>query len=444
VRKIFIAFCTASREKMSLFNLIDFGPAVSVNQVEPTNPQAAMLLTKLDGADIRSCDGTSPRAVAAFLESLEKLIIQRPKMPVPELIRMAIYKCSGHAYRVVRNLDPETTSLATFRTALELGCGVCYDINTAEANFSSCRQEPNEQTSAYYQRLSACLRELELCGETIEGETDEVRQRRYEARLSRTFEAGLRQHLATAVRASRVTTMAEKLQVALREEAAFKAVPRDDKTEMIAAVVEGLKNTFLTQPGSGAHSGGHLQQLQQQQYDLQSQQGAAGPHNQYEVKLNHHEVNYNQYGGPGGPPIHQGPQQYFQPQQQFGGQRHQGGHNQRHYGGHNQRQYGGQNQRQFGAPNQQYPPRQRTPIQDVVCYTCHQKGHYARNCDMSNCTYCGSSGHSVKACPTLPCSICKQVGHTYDRCPKALPPPAGPQAPPPANGQRSITYYSKN
>lgn len=409
-------------------DLLDFGMEEgahlvgSIDQGPPAqaDPTANALLLAFNNMGLREYDGDERnQSLHAFLESIERVRFSRPNITEKDLVNYAMGKCSGHAYRVLKDAKDSITTMAQLKDALLLGCGVYDNPEIHEYQLATCKQEKGEGVAAFYRRLCKIQQCYENSREALQ-ETEDQRKARQDEDKAKYLKRGLRAPIKDEVRRQGLKTTAAILKFALQEEIFGSAGPATAE-DIVAAIVPALKTMLprgeaapndqfdaaaiaaIQQPRAQAPWQTKLpasQQLQQAQFPSYAQNGA--PLQQALLP------GYAQNSVPPQlAPLPGYPQNGFQQQQLQG----------RGYApvwqAPGQQTYGGQWQQQGMGQS-----RGRGTRAGVVCFACNKPGHYKSQCKARYpCAYCGQKGHGVNSCPHVPCTQCKATGHPLKACP---------------------------
>jgi hypothetical protein len=343
--------------------------------------QSKLALFSLIGLNIREYNGDEKnQPLHVFLENIEKVRISRPAITEEELVRLAISKCTGHAFGVVRHILPSISSLEQLEKALQLGCGVYDNPDVYEMKLLTCNQARDETVNEYYRRICKIQGKLERCRETPK-ETDTESRRRRDEEKAKVMKRGLLPRYRDEVRRRELKDVDLILKFALQEETFS---PVDQKVEeMVAELLPMLKKKLT------------FQQLDPRERSLSVAAVPfypSGQHHQQVAFQEHWQQRQSEHGVLGQFQHGEFPQQSswdVAPFQQKTGQP----------------SYNMRNLYQHHSTN------------TTFCYNCYKPGHYKSNCRAPLCcSYCGKSEHIIYNCPAMPCTKCKLYGHTPRNC----------------------------
>lgn len=391
-------------------DLLDFGMedgahlVGSIDQGPPAqaDPTANALLLAFNNMGLREYDGDERnQSLHAFLESIERVRYSRPSITEKDLVSYAMGKCSGHAYRVLKDNKDSITTMAQLKEALLLGCGVYDNPEIHEYQLATCKQDKGEGVAAFYRRLCKIQQRYENSREALQ-ETEDQRKARQDEEKAKYLKRGLRAPIKDEVRRQGLKDTAAILKFALQEEIFGSAAPATAE-DIVAAIVPALK-TMLPRGEAAPNV----------QFDVEAVAAYQQPRAQapWQTKLPALQQQPQQAQFPSyaqnGVPLQQAPlpgyaQNGFQ-QQQLQGQGYAPV-----WQAPGQQAFGGQWQQQG---------RGRGTRPGVVCFACNKPGHYKSQCKARYpCAYCGQRGHGVNSCPHVPCTQCKATGHPLKACP---------------------------
>lgn len=347
---------------------------------------ANMSLFSLIGLGIKEYNGEDEhQPLHAFLESIEKVRISRPATTEAELVRLAVSKCTGHAFGVVRNSYSSFTSLEQLERALQVGCGVYDNPDACEMQLLTCKQERNESVNEYYRRICMIQQKFER-SQVAPAETNEEKRLRTEEVRAKVLKRGLLPRYRDEIRRKDIKEVDMILQFALQEE--FHSSSGDQKLEeMVAALLPMLEKKLTLQKQLVTRdrslsiaavpfhpSGEHHQQVAFQDH-WQQQQSEHGALKQVQRGDNQQSSNWELAP--------------FQRSQQ---------------------------RNSMDTYNRNNNFNQQLPS-EIFCYNCNKPGHYKSRCLAPvSCQYCGASEHSIYWCPKIPCTACNSLGHTPRHC----------------------------
>jgi hypothetical protein len=389
----------------SIQNLIDLsaGPTTAgqliasvdggaTEQQLPTGPGEQLnsnhsVLFNLAGLSIREYDGDERhQPLDIFMENIERVQLTRPNITDEELVRLAVSKCTGHAYKIIKKVAKGITTLAALGEALRLGCCIYDNPETYETQLATCKQEKNESVRDFYRRICAIQDNLQRCNKkTSETEADLLlRQREEQAKVLR---RGLLSPIKDFVRRLNIQDVDSILKYAMEDESCAPAQAATTE-EMVAAILPVLENKF--------------DQLSLKITEA-AQPAPAAPVTQFQVAAvpQHMQQQTHQFQPTGyGQMWQQQPQQMQHPPQQLPLFHPQG----------QQQNVTGQKQAYKGKTI-------KKGEKQIVCFNCQKPGHYKTDCrGPFACSYCGQKGHGVTTCPQVPCTLCSGYGHTPARC----------------------------
>lgn len=322
------------------------------------------LLVSIERTNIKEYNGNEKhQPLHVFLESIERIRLGRPSITDEELLGLAISKCSGHAYGVIRSATTTITSIEELEKILQLGCGVYDNPEVYEIKLITCKQEQNESVNDFHRRICSIQNKLERCRETELGESEAEKKTRMEEEKAKVLKRGLLPRYKDEIRRKEIKGANQILKFALQEEMFLS--PTEKANEELVNAIWPMLQTKLTMHG------------QQQQVDAVNS-GLSVAAVSFQPGANHH---------PGALVGH------WQQQQQ-------------------QRQTS-HKQDSYKKNMNQYLPTNNT----IRCYNCNQTGHFSSNCATpSLCWYCGVSEHNMHECPSIPCTRCNSFGHTPRTC----------------------------
>jgi Zinc knuckle len=369
-------------------------PTGAGEQLNSTNS----VLFNLAGLSIREYDGNEKhQSLDAFMENIERVHLSRPKITEEELIRLAVSKCTGHAYKIIRKIAKSITTLEDLREALRLGCCIYDNPENYETQLATCKQEKNETVSDFYRRICEIQENLQRCSKkTSETETEQLLRHREEQ--AKVLRRGLLSPIKDFVRRLNIQDVDSILKYAMEDESCAPAQAATT-AEMVAAILPVLENKFdqLTLQVTQAAQAVPAAPV------TQFQAMPAAPVNQFQVAAVPQQMQQqtHQFQPSGYGQMWQQPPQLmqhppmslplFHPQ----GQQQDG----KGYG----QTYKGKNNKKGDK--------------QIVCFNCQKPGHYKTDCrGPFACSYCGQKGHGVTTCPQVPCTLCSGYGHTPARC----------------------------
>lgn len=386
------------------------------DQAPPKDSGAAGLVRHLSTIQIPSFDGKKNHlSLDAFFEEIEKHQLTHPEISEEDVVRIAIGKCTGHAFNVIKEAIPNIKELKDLKERLRSGCCLYTNPDIYEQQLNNCKQERREPVSDYYQRVCSIQQQLERCRKQRE-ETSAQKKIRLEEERAKILQRGLRPSIRSYIRRLGITDLEKILHYAAQEEA-YEDDPADMDEHMVAFLEDKFKNLEVKMERQAAPSQQYEVAALAQQPQLARQQpffpqsppqaapGAPVQQQHYFPQVPPqnalpHQVQQQQYAAP---PVPFQQQQYAAPQAPF---------QQQLYAAP---QVPFQHQQGF-APTGQQGGRKRRP--GVVCYNCQKPGHYKNECrSQFPCSYCGIRGHGVSTCPEVPCTTCNTKGHTPRNCP---------------------------
>jgi hypothetical protein len=345
------------------------------------------VLFNLAGLSIREYDGNEKhQSLDTFIENIERVQLSRPNITEEDLIRLAVSKCTGHAFKIVKKISKNITTLEELREALRIKCCIYENPETYETQLATCKQEKNESVGDFYRRICEIQENLHRCSKkTSETEADQLlRQREEQAKVLR---RGLLSPIKDFVRRLNLQDVDSILNYAVADESCAPAQAATTE-EMVAAILPVLETKFdkLTLQVTQAAQAVPAAPVTQFQV-------AAVPQQMQQQAQQFQPTGYGQMWQQPPQQMQQSPQPLpmFLPQGQ---------------------------QQDVKSPGQAYKGKGTQRVgKEIICYNCNRPGHYKSNCrGPYSCSYCGQQGHGVTTCPTVLCTLCSGYGHTPARC----------------------------
>jgi hypothetical protein len=336
---------------------------------------AQSVFFNIAGMNIKEYDGDeNHQPLHTFLENIDKLRLTRPNITELELVRLAISKCIGHAYGVVRPISYAIDSLEQLEQVLQLGCGVFDNPEVCELQLINCKQERNESVSGFFRRICNLQQRLERCRENIKENGPEKRKRLEEER-AKVLRRGLLPRYRDYVRQTQMKDGNVILKFALEEEM-FLPPPDKSPEELVATLMPMLEQRFTL----------HSQQL------LSAIGSDVGQTHQVGTRGAGLSITAVPFLPAANQQQQQGQRQYSNWMQQ-------------------------KNQPGRKQASCEQNMNQKLPTKNLKCYNCDRTGHFKSNCIFPPCcVYCGDTSHNLQNCPSTYCFKCNTFGHMPRTC----------------------------
>lgn len=364
-------------------NLIGSLEESTGNTETPQDATAQSLVFSLDVMNIKEYDGNERhQPLHAFLERVDKVRLTRPNVTELELVRLAISKCTGHAYGILKPAISTIKNLEQLKEALQLSCGTFDNPEIYEVQLITCKQERNESVNGFHQRICEIQHKLERCREPDLRENGTDKQKRLLEEKAKVLKRGLLPRYRDEVRRKGLTDANQILKLA-KEEELFSSQNETSKEEIVASIMPILQDKLT---------------LIEQQLSSTNNWPAAAPAHQSNARSSglsvaaasfHPAASQHQRGALVSKQQQELPNNWMQQSQHS-------------------------KQRDFYEQNN---INQKVPAKNQKCYNCDRTGHYKSNCMLPPCCmYCGDLDHTLQSCPKIPCIKCNSFGHMPRTC----------------------------